>query len=192
MDLIWQQPVEFTSRWPVAFVALATLTLAYVPATWLLGGLVMPRVISQTATPFEAGDCLLTNRWSYLWSRPKPGDVVLYRFGGATLGRYIVESGEVVDRILAGPGDRLKWSDHSLIVNGEESRLRPLDPHWPGELAECTVPQRHYLVLPSSVPYHSDRVRCAVYRTANLVSEEDILGTTYVRHQPLTRFWWIR
>ena len=53
------------------------------------------------------------NRFVYIVSSPKPGDVVVFLPNGNEKSHYYVR------RVIAGPGDKVKISDGAVYVNGE-------------------------------------------------------------------------
>ncbi|MCI7322587.1 MAG: signal peptidase I [Lachnospiraceae bacterium] len=56
---------------------------------------------------------IFVNRFVYIVSSPKPGDVVVFLPNGNVKSHYYVR------RVIAGPGDRVKISDGAVYVNGE-------------------------------------------------------------------------
>ena len=56
---------------------------------------------------------IFVNRFVYIVSSPKPGDVVVFLPNGNKKSHYYVR------RVIAGPGDRVKISDGAVYVNGE-------------------------------------------------------------------------
>lgn len=163
----------------------------YWPAGWLITRVADARVIQQGDGTFEEGDVVLVNHWM----APAPGSVVLYaipeqRTAAAffRIRGYIVLAGERVDRILAGPQDKVRWADGRLTVNGEPSALLPLNPRSiPGPLT-FSVPAGHYLILPSTTPQLRNVRDAPVLQGTSLVPAANIEGRAYVRSHPLSRF----
>lgn len=58
---------------------------------------------------------ILINRFLYVLSSPKPGDVVVFLPNGNENAHYYVK------RVVAGPGDKVLIRDEILFVNGLES-----------------------------------------------------------------------
>ena len=138
-------------------VSLSLAMLVYWPAWWLLSRVVDPRNLQLSIEPFRAGDVV----WVSHLGTPGIGRVVLYDMPESVASvheghvRYVRLEGERIDRILAGPGDDVRWGHHQLLVNGKPSLLRPIgDPSPPcrPEL-HLKVPDHQYCI----VPRHHDR-----------------------------------
>ena len=56
---------------------------------------------------------IFVNRFVYIVSSPKPGDVVVFLPNGNKKSHYYVR------RVIAGPGDKVKISDGAVYVNGQ-------------------------------------------------------------------------
>lgn len=56
---------------------------------------------------------ILVNRFVYIVSSPKPGDVVVFLPNGNEKSHYYVR------RVIAGPGDKVKIRDGAVYVNGQ-------------------------------------------------------------------------
>src|SRR5579872_5272483 len=109
--------------------------IVYLPAGWLATRFAVPRVIAVDSPPFRAGDVVLYAPATAGFMSPHAGQVVLYRLPNLFTAarnhtRYFL-AGERIDRILAGPGQRVVWRKGKLEVDGEPSALAPLD------LAHC-------------------------------------------------------
>ena len=201
LNFLLQERLEFPSLVATTALVWAVLALGvYLPAGWVLGNLAMPRRFGQDAAPFEAGDVVLVNRWAFAWSDPRPGDVVLYRPAeGATVAtrqeghtRYLTEEEERIDRVLARPGDRVRWERGRLWVNHVEVPWRPLNPDKVPPRLEFTVPLGRYLVLPTASRgdlASQPQDRCIALGS---VAAGDIVGGAYLRNWPAERLWFIR
>ena len=64
----------------------------------------------------ENGDIVLANRIVYNASKPKRGDVIIFKPKGNENSHYYVK------RVVAGPGDKVRIADGTLYVNGQESK----------------------------------------------------------------------
>ena len=128
--------------------------------------------------------------------------------------------GRRIDRIVAGPGQQVLWKDRQLWVDGQPSSWLPLNPErLPEQLTftvaggSFTVPEGRYLILPSTDPQdlgliaQPDGGRFAALPTAqrvtlwispadwqqiSVVPASSLVGTVYLRSQPLWRLWRIR
>jgi hypothetical protein len=199
LDIALQTPKEFPSRVFTTLAVTAALSLGlYVPAGWLLTRVADPRNILETATPLEEGDVVLVNHLAYRRSRPRLGDVVLLHIESMMFPAQgnrpamAIPAGEIIDRVLAGPGDEVIWENQQLRVNGSPSDLLPLNPERLALRLKIRVPENHYLVLPTTVPRLDRRATTAMLQSVSSVPAEQILGRAYLRHQPLWRWWWIR
>jgi hypothetical protein len=180
----------------IACTACLALVL-YLPVGWLVTRVAVPRVIARDVPPFAAGDVIIH---SPVWStrtRYAAGTVVVYRPPRVTLTPqghtvYVVD-GERIDRILAVEGESAVWEAGRLLVNGEASPWRPLNPDGCPMTFRFTVPEGYYLIVPSSLRselmVHPDD---AQWKRLCVVPVETVIGHVYLRQQPLSRFGWIR
>jgi len=200
IDILWSGTRDFRTRVSYALICLAALgTVVYFPVTWAVTRVAVPRRLTMDAMPLLAGDVFLYNPSAYWRSDPAPGDVVLYRLtpyqvDGAVNGRHAVfrYGGERIDRLLAGPGQSVKWENGQLWVEGQPSPWLPLNPDGVPLKLEFTVPNGCYLVLPSTVPRTAAAYPPQIWAGVSLVPRGNVLGRVFLRHQPLTRWWWVR
>ncbi len=202
LSILFMCPGEIPSRFVTTTVVALALSLGvYLPAGWLLTRFVDPRTITMTASPFEEGDVVFVNQWAYLRSPPQVGEVVFYDRRGVDLpagpGHVIMRlrTGQGIDRILAGPGSRVRWENGELTVNGRPSPLRPLNPSQVPSRLNLSVPARHYCILPSTITYSIPRgyeLPQSLWESLSIVRAEQIQGKVYWRHQPLGRLGFIR
>ncbi|HEY2588918.1 MAG TPA: S26 family signal peptidase [Tepidisphaeraceae bacterium] len=176
-------------------VSIVLFVAVYWPAGWLVTRVADAHGVMAAASPFDEGDVVLVNHWR----KPLPGRVVLYNIPdfrqrpavahGVT---YYNFEGERIDRVLAGPGDRVRWAGGELFVNGKPSPLKPLAARWvPGPM-EFAVPADQYLILPSTTPQVRNVQDPVLWHVLGLVPREDIVGQVYLRSHPLGRFGAIR
>lgn len=75
------------------------------------------RVVGMSMEPtLENGQQIFIDRFSYILSSPKAGDVVAFLPNGNENSHYYVK------RVVAVPGDKVRITDGSLYVNGQESK----------------------------------------------------------------------
>lgn len=75
------------------------------------------RVVGMSMEPtLENGQQIFIDRFLYVLSSPKAGDVVAFLPNGNENSRYYVK------RVVAGPGDKVRIADGTLYVNGQESK----------------------------------------------------------------------
>ncbi|MGN1145809.1 MAG: signal peptidase I [Acetatifactor sp.] len=116
------------------------------------------------------GQKIFVNRFIYILSSPKRGDVVVFLPNGNENAHYYVK------RVVAVPGDRLKIQEGVLYVNGEESK-------WVFEKILDSGIAANELVLGSGEyfcigdnPNNSEDSRSA---NIGFVEEEDIIGEAW-------------
>ena len=75
------------------------------------------RVVGMSMEPtLENGQQIFIDRFLYVLSSPKAGDVVAFLPNGNENYHYYVK------RVGAGPGDKVRIADGTLYVNGQESK----------------------------------------------------------------------
>jgi hypothetical protein len=149
-------------------------------------------VIAYDMPPLASGDVVLVNHLA----SPRPGNVVLYDVPDYTYTaqrghetRYTHMTGERIDRILAGPGDRVVWDKGRLMVNGAASDLLPLNPRiTPSNRLALTVPEDAFFILPSTTPYVRADDDDEAWRAMGIVPWWRVAGRVYARTNPLRRF----
>jgi len=98
-----------------------------------------------------------------------------------------VERGQRVDRILAGPGDRVRWEKGQLTVNGEPALFEPLGSTTNIPAFVLDVPQGNYLIIPSTGWGRPVELSAEDWRRLILVPRSSIHGRAFMRSYPLTR-----
>jgi hypothetical protein len=199
--LIRQGNVRFPSMVLTSMLAALVLgTLVYGPAGWVLTNVAASREFDYVAPPFQRFDIVLVNRWSYLLSSPRAGDVVEYRPNWTTSVRdpnmalhmqFVYTEEEVFDRIAGGPGDHVVWENGGLTVNDQAVRWKPLVPERLPPRLEITVPADSYLILPTSSVGAGRLVSSEEWKSRGLVPASSIMGRAYLRLQPLSRLWFM-
>ena len=75
------------------------------------------RVVGMSMEPtLENGQQIFIDRFLYVLSSPKAGDVVAFLPNGNENSHYYAK------RVVAGPGDKVRIADGTLYVNGQESK----------------------------------------------------------------------
>lgn len=167
----------------------------YAPAGWLLSRVVCPAELRLNAGPFADGDVILYSPGYYSWSRdPLPGDVVFYeqaagnyRLSGNQHGYIHVGEGQRIDRILAGPGDHVRWDKNQLTVNGQPAAFEPLGTFMNMPPLAVDVPQGTYLIVPSTGWGRPVELTADDWIHLILVPRSRIDGRAFMRSYPLTR-----
>jgi signal peptidase I len=177
-----------------AVLALALFLVVYLPAGWAVSRWATPIVLDYAAPPLAVGDVLLLNPRAYVNGPPRPGDVVLYRQAYRQLRHptngpaFVIAEGEVIDRVLAGPGDQVRWEKGRVWVNGQETPHLPLNPRRPPDGLKWTVPANCYVILPTASVAINPQITPEIWQQVGLVPDWSIRGRVYFRTQPLSRW----
>ena len=178
-------------------ISILVAMVIYLPANWLLSRVAGVRTIQITTAPFREGDVVVINPSLHRSGWPHPGQVVLYNLPAVRTeaipreihGTAIYEyAGERIDRVLAIAGDKVVWEAGTLKVNGSPSPWRPLNVSALPAKVELTVPPDHVLIFPSTTPRLEGATRLNHLHTLSLVPRGQVIGTVYLRTQPLWRF----
>jgi hypothetical protein len=151
----------FFPRWePVLISVLIFIVLRYMvydAAGWALNGVVRvePLALAAPSRLLEPGDVLaVQGRW-LAPARYRPGQIVSYTIAGASGSGWYIRPGTSVDRILAGPGDRVAIRNRTILVNGQPLprnrgllTLRPLPSTY-----EAIIPSDSYFIYPTLPDY---------------------------------------
>jgi signal peptidase I len=200
--LVRQGRVPFPAMVATSVVVSIVLGFSiYMPAGWVLSRTAAIRAFDGDAPPFARGDVVLFNRWAFALRSPRPGDVVLFHPvsqatmpvpGGFAFVRWAIRENELIDRVVGGPGDRVRWDDGRLTINGVAASWKPLIPaKLPGHL-DITVPEGRYLILPTTSQGMHAGMPASDWERLGFLSAEDIQGVVYLRLHPLERLWFIR
>ena len=129
------------------------------------------RVVGMSMEPtLENGQQIYIDRFTYILSSPKAGDVVGFLPNGNENSHYYIK------RVVAGPGDKVRIADGTLYVNGQQSiwvTERVLD----AGIAEneLILGSREYFCIGDNPNNSEDS------RSANIgpVDEDDIVGKAW-------------
>lgn len=187
--------IQGAAFWVGVVVVFLLLSLGvYAPAGWLVNRAASPAELRFNAPPFEYGDVVLYSPGYYWFRAPRPGDVVLYDQQGGNFplnppqhGYIRVAQGQRIDRILAGPGDRVLWEKGELTVNGQPSPLQPLNPATLVPRLALDIPPGHYLILPTAGPGLPAALTADNWRGLTVVPLASIHGRVFLRSYPFTR-----
>lgn len=126
--------------------------------------------VSMEPTVYN-GQTIYIDRFVYMLSTPKKGDVVVFLPNGNKNTHYYVK------RVIATPGDKVFIEDGICYVNGEESDLVTIKIMDPGIMEnEITLESGEYFCLGDDPNSGEDS------RSANIgmVKTEDILGKAWL------------
>jgi type IV secretory pathway protease TraF len=181
--------------WRISIFAscLGAVALAvYLPVGWLVTRLAVPITIAVDNPPFYAGDVMLYAPTRFGLVSPAPGKLVLYELPNVVLQaeghvQYHV-TGQRIDRILAGPGQRVVWHDSKLEVDGQPSSLVPVNPSGFPTSFDLTAPVGHFVIFPSTLGVSiRGSKNSADFNRISLIPAADVLGEVYWRQQPWSR-----
>jgi len=124
----------------------------------------------------------------------RPGDVVLYerpsgnfRLAGNQHGYIRVAPGQWIERILAGPGDHVRWENGRLTVNGQAALFQPLNSAVSLPSFSWDIPQEHYLILSAIGGRQRIDLSETDWRFLIVVPRSSIHGRVFLRSYPFTR-----
>lgn len=150
------------------FGMLAAVFIAVV-ITYFLG--ITTNVVGVSMEPtLYNGQKILINRFVYVLSAPKPGDVVVFLPNGNENSHYYIK------RVVAGPGDEVQIEDGVLYVNGREYEWETDRITDAGIAANpLTMGRGEYFCVGDNVNNSEDS------RSANIgqVKETDIIGKAW-------------
>ena len=204
LDILLRQG---TVRFPrmmatAALVFVALFLLVYYPGSQVLMRMAAPIEYGTDNPPFKRLDVVLVNHWAFALTNPRRGDMVLFtplvqarRVKGPQFlhTRFGYEENQVIDRIIALPGDQVVWDDGKLLVNGAAVSWMPLRPERLPKHLDVNVPQDRYLIFPTTSIGAADAgTPDSYWKLVSLIPKSDIAGGVYLRLSPITRFWFIR
>jgi hypothetical protein len=174
------------------FVSALLFAILYLPVIFLISRVASPREMEQASYPFRADDVVLVNSWR----SPKAGRIVLYNLpddrydatGGAHRRTLVMFFGERIDRVIAGPGQKVLWEDGMLIIDGKHSPLRPMRENVMPARLELTVPADSYLIFPTTTPLLDPKMPYELWTKLSLIKAEEIRGEVYFQTRPLSHF----
>jgi type IV secretory pathway protease TraF len=193
IDVLWPAAHGWRTRLAVSAICVAAVgVVVYAPAAWAMSQVVGVRRMNMDAGPLHAGDAFLFRPGG----SPDVGDVVLYqiapgsvqtRTAGGYAAQYVLR-GEFIDRIIAGPGQSVSWKRRQLLIDGQPSPWQPLNPAAVDADLQFKVPAGYYGILPSTQPQNAPRFPPDVLYMMSLVPQQNIIGTVWLRHQPIWRW----
>ncbi len=125
------------------------------------------------------GERLIVSKWSYLFSEPKRFDLIVFKAN---------EDEDYIKRVIGLPGDRIRFEDDVLYINGEPvdepfltdvKSLAPYERYTEDFAVSEPVPEDHVFVLGDNRPRSLDS------RKLGFIPQGDIVGKVHIRVWPL-------
>jgi len=149
--------------------------------------LVQPHQVNgQSMVPnFQSGEYVLTDKVSYKFREPAPGEVIVFHAPDAA--HCPKGTGcDFIKRVLGVPGDTIAVQDNHIIVNGvplEEDYIPADFKTLPGAFTQnrtITLSTDEYFACGDNRPYSSDS------RQWGPITKKDIVGRAFFRYWPLS------
>ncbi len=119
------------------------------------------------------GDRIVGNRLAYLFSEPKRGDIVIFKFPDDETQNY-------VKRVIGLPGETVQVTDGVVYINGEALEEDYLKEEMYGDTEEFLVPEGCYFMMGDNRNSSYDSRKW----DNSYVKEEKILGKAWFRYSP--------
>ncbi len=151
-------------------------------------------------TTIMTGDRVLGLRFSYWFSDPKRGDIVVFKY---PIDDALGENTKFIKRIVGLPGETVEIKKGAVYINGEKLQEDYINGTWTVENDGYTfeVPEDQYLMLGDNRNNSSDSRYWAGIALANglasnekeaiaysFVPKKKILGKAYICYWPFTHF----
>lgn len=169
------------------FSWIAIAVLAYLLANFITSCVIIKAVIPSNSmeTTIMTGDKIIGNRLAYLFTSPKRGDIVIFKFPDD-------ETQDYIKRIIGLPGETVEIKDESVYIYDEDGTLieGPLDePYLKEEMYTVgvltfTVPENSYFMMGDNRNISDD----SRYWMNPYVHKDKILGKAWFRYKPNLSF----
>ena len=145
------------------------------------------------------GDRVLGTRFSYWFSEPRRGDIVVFKY---PIDEALGKNTKFIKRIIGLPGETVEIMDGVVYINGEALQEDYINGPWTDENDgfQFHVPEGEYLMLGDNRNNSSDSrwwARIAISKglasdmeeaeAFSYVPRKKILGKAYVRYWPITQ-----
>lgn len=156
----------------------------YLPVIRLFTSFITPYVLQQAIVPFQVGDVLLVRPTQ---SPPRGSVVVFERAEPLRLqlqGNLVLYVGGMgIDRVLAVAGDTIASEKGVVTINGEVTRMRPLNRQILPDF-QIAVPNGYVFIWPSAAPRLAESEH---WQQAVLLRQADVRGPVLWRTYPWSR-----
>lgn len=169
------------------FSWIAIAILAYLLANFITNCVIIKAVIPSDSmeNTIMTGDKIIGNRLAYLFTSPKRGDIVIFKFPDD-------ETKDYIKRIIGLPGETVEIKDESVYIYNADGELMegPLDEPYLKEVMftqgvqTFTVPENSYFMMGDNRNISDD----ARYWTNSYVHIDKILGKAWFRYKPSLGF----
>jgi len=165
---------EKTTVWELVQVVVIALALAFLIKTFVVGNFWIP---SESMVPtVEINDKVVVTNFSYWFSAPQRGDVVVFKYPLDTKKDYI-------KRCIGLPGETVEFRDSRLYVDGQLVE----EPYLPEGLefedfGPVQVPEGEYFMCGDNRNYSADS------RAWGFVERKLIIGKARVIYWPIERW----
>ena len=119
------------------------------------------------------GDRLFGGRLSYVFTEPKRGDIVIFKFPDDEKVLYI-------KRIIGLPGETVEVKDGGVYINGEKLKEDYLSVVTEGEFGPYEVPEDHYFMMGDNRNNSAD----SRYWHNTYLSRDKIVGKALFKYYP--------
>ena len=161
----WKEILEYAKMIVIVFVV-----VMFVNNFILINAKIPSESMENT---IMTGDRVLGLRFSYWFSEPKQGDIVIFKYPDDEAQNYI-------KRIIGLPGDTVEIVEGLVYVNGQLLNEPYLWETPRGSFGPYEVPEGHYFMLGDN----RNNSRDSRYWNNKYVSEEQILGKAYWIYYP--------
>ena len=163
-----------------AFQIVAVLFFAIVVALFFFQSVTM-RENSMEPT-LDTGDRIFVNRFSYQFSEPKRGDIIVFKTSASD------DAALHIKRVIGLPGDTIAIEDGKIYINGSAEPLQEdyLKEEWTVATGPYTfeVPEESYFMMGDNRNDSWD----ARYWSNTYVTKDKILGKALFTYWPFAHF----
>ena len=128
----------------------------------------------------EEDDYLIINKIAYKIGEPKLGDIIVF---STNLTQEDGSKKDLVKRVIAVPGDKIKIQDSNVYLNGKQINEPYIHDAYTDGNIDITVPDGKLFAMGDNRENSLD----SRYEQVGLVNEKDIMGKVVVRLFPFNK-----